>query len=343
VFTGTPQSGLVDAIERTLAGDPAVAQERAAAALRLVLPQQFDDATAEFVVDAVGPALAHAPRDGVLLGLHYLALATKLGDAARAETLLKRTLAILEREPRPLAAFADLALRGDRQRAGLAAALRPALEAAVKATPDDVLANLALLRALVHLGDGRELGRRAMRAKKLVLADATSCLDFVSLLALDANAPAHQDLATIALERAVELEAPPRLLTAARYANTVRCAGDADAGKRLREEYLEQQGFLPENGGRVSINNDSWYLMTELATMGRFDVFAAGLAERMIEQREQMDYFEFDTVALAMFLVGRVGEAVELQQQAIAKGGGDNPEYQQRLRRYRTALPPAPR
>src|SRR5690606_37614137 len=98
---------------------------------RTMLPQQFDDATAELVVDSVRAPLEHAPRDGVLLGLHYLALATKANDAARADALRVHTLATLAAEPRPLAAFADLVLRGDRQRAGLAAALRPALEAAV--------------------------------------------------------------------------------------------------------------------------------------------------------------------------------------------------------------------
>ena len=56
-----------------------------------------------------------------------------------------------------------------------------------------------------------------------------------------------------------------------------------------------------------------------------------------------MEYFEFDTAALAMFLVGRVGDAVELQAQAIKMGGNGNAEYEERLLRYKAHLAPAPR
>ena len=87
--------------------------------------------------------------------------------------------------------------------------------------------------------------------------------------------------------------------------------------------------------------------MTELPTMGRFDLFAAGLADRMLEQRSSLDAFEFDTAALAMFLAGRTAEAVELQQAAIKKAGEDgedvNPEYNERLLRYQKGQQAAPR
>ena len=67
------------------------------------------------------------------------------------------------------------------------------------------------------------------------------------------------------------------------------------------------------------------------------------LVERMLEQRGSMDYFEFDTAALAMFLVGRVPDAVSLQQEAIKKGGGNSAEYLERLSRYKAQLSAAPR
>ena len=44
-------------------------------------------------------------------------------------------------------------------------------------------------------------------------------------------------------------------------------------------------GYLEHESMRVAINNDSWYLMTQLPTMGRFDWFACGLVERMLERR----------------------------------------------------------
>ncbi len=63
----------------------------------------------------------------------------------------------------------------------------------------------------------------------------------------------------------------------------------------------------------------------------------------MLEQKEGMDYFEFDTAALAMFLVGRFAEAVSLQETAIEKGGKGNPEYTERLNRYKAGQAQPPR
>ncbi len=336
VFLGNLEGGLVDAVDAALAGRDVLAGERQAFALRYDIPLSFDDATAA-VVGPLREIVAHAPRDGLALGLLYLALATKANDAEAAVAVRQQALTSLGNEARPLAAFADLALRGDPRRPGLPAAIKPALHAAAAAAPNDVFVQLAFLRTLVAAGDGREVGRQSMRMRKMVTATAASCLEFAAILALDRDAAVHRDLATMALDKAAALGADARLLTAARYGVAVRCAGDREGGKQLLDEYLKDTEL------RVSINNDCWYLMTELATMGRYDVFAAGLAERMLEQRDGMDYFEFDTAALAMFLVGRFGEAVSLQETAIEKGGKDNPEYAERLQRYRAGLAPAPR
>lgn len=336
-FVGAPESGLVDAIEHTLAGRDVLAAERTALALRQDLPHSFDDVTADQVVPLLEQSLQHAPRDGLLLGLLYLALATKRNDAAAAAKLVQRTIEVLAAEPRPLAAFADLALRGDPRRPALAVALRSALQPAAAAVPQDVAVQLAYLRALVQSAAGREVGRQSMRMRRIAMATATTALDFAAILASDPEAAVHKDLATMAVERAAALGAPERVLTAVRYAVAARCAGDAEQAARLRDEYLKDTDL------RVSLNNDCWYFMTQLPTMGRCDPFAAALAERMLEQEQAMDYFEFDTAALAMFLVGRVEQAVALQQTAIDKGGKDNPEYVERLERYKAGLAPAPR
>jgi hypothetical protein len=74
-------------------------------------------------------------------------------------------------------------------------------------------------------------------------------------------------------------------------------------------------------------------------TLGRADALALAICERMLEHKENLDSFEYDTVALAMFLNGRVQEAVELQKTALEKGGGSDPDaYRERLRRYEAAL-----
>jgi hypothetical protein len=337
VFRGRPESGLVDAVEGTLKGRHDVEAEQSAFATRLELAGLFDDMSAEIARPRLEAALSHAPRDGAVFGLLYLTLATKCSDAEAAGKLRELALSRLAAESRPLAAFADLALRGDPKAPGLARALAGPLQAMAGAAPDDVSVQLACLRALVLAGEGREVGRHAMRMQRLVLGSAETCLDFASILTQDADAVVHRDLATRVLARAEELAAPPRLLAAARYGVSLRCAEDRAAAKAVLDAYLG------ETDQRVSINNDCWYLMTELPTMGRFDWFAAALAERMLEQRDAMDYFEFDTVALAMFLVGRVEEAVELQGTAISKGGKDNAEYAERLRRYQARPGAAPK
>jgi hypothetical protein len=338
MFCGRPESGLVDAVESTLAGRQDVAREMAALAARFELASSFDDIEAAVVKPQLEAALAHAPRDGALLGLLYLTQATKFSDSEAAAKVRELALSRLAAESRPLAAFADLALRGDVQPVALARELVGPLQTMAKAAPEDVAVQLACLRALVLAGESREVGRHAMRMQRVVLGSADSCLDFVSILLRDADAVIHRDVAMRVLTKAEELKAPTRLVSAARYGVLLRCAEDHAGAKAVMDTYLgdtDQQ--------RVSMNNDCWYLMTELPTMGRYDWFAAGLAERMLEQRGAMDYFEFDTVALAMFLVGRVDEAVELQGTAIDKGGKGNPEYVERLRRYQARAGAAPR
>ncbi|MEO6594879.1 MAG: hypothetical protein ABIP94_09015 [Planctomycetota bacterium] len=337
VFFGSIESGLVDATEAALQGRDVLDAERLALAARQDLPMIFDDVVAAQARSELEKLLVHAPRDGVAWGLFYLTQATKFTDVGAAKKVRQQALERLAAEPRPLAAFASLAMRGDAQGEGLIAALVAPLQAAAVAAPHDVVVQLAYLRALVLTGADRDAGRQAMRMRKQVSGSAEHCLEFAAVLTADKSAVVHRDLATSAIERAMTLGAPPRLLAAARYGVAVRCAEDPEQGKLIVEQYLG------DNEQRVEINNDCWYFLTQLPTMGRCDWFATGLAERMLEQREAMDYFEFDTVALAMFLVGRTKEAVELQQAAIEKGGKGNPEYVERLRRYKARVAPAPR
>lgn len=333
-FLGTAEAGLVDAIDRTLAGAPAMDRERTAFSCRAEALIGFDDLDAARLVQDLESVIDHAPHDGIAHGLLYAAQVQKLLAPAAAKTVRTRAIEVLRDDPRPLAAFADLALRCDPRGEGLADELVVPLTAAAQQAPDDTFVRLAHLRALVLAGRGRGVGRAAMTMQKQVLRAADHCLDFASILAADRDALVHRDLAQRVLDRAEQLGATPRFLTAARYGAAVRCQEDPAAAKKLMDTYLADNGD--------NLNNDCWYLMTELPTMGRYDWFAAGLAERMLEQRDTMQDYQFDTAALALFLVGRVGEAVELQQKAIALGGTSH-DYQQRLRRYEAAVPTPPR
>ena len=105
---------------------------------------------------------------------------------------------------------------------------------------------------------------------------------------------------------------------------SIACSADAALA-----DYLAGQGEL------YGHNNDAWYFLTGLATAGRFDWFAVGLVECLLVDQAAMDYFELDTAALAMFLVGRAGEAVRLQEAALAQGGRLEAAYRDRLARYK--------
>jgi hypothetical protein len=336
-FLGRPGAGLVDAMDRLLADEEDLVAAERARGTRLLLPRTFDDATGRATVARLRPLVEYAPRDGLLQGLLYLTLATKANDAVAAQAQLAAAVDSLRREWRPLAVFADLVLRGGANRSAVVAALRSPLQAAAKKAKSDPVLQLAYLRVLVMAGDGRAAGRQAMRIRKRVTTTATGCLDYAMLLALDETPQIHADLATLTLNKAEKLGADARLLAAARYTVALRCSGDELAAGKIMTVYLKDQDM------RTGLNNDSWYFMTQLSTMGRFDWFAVGLVERMLEQRGAMDYFEFDTAALAMFLVGRVPDAVSLQQEAIKKGGGNSAEYLERLSRYKAQLSAAPR
>ncbi len=270
------------------------------------------------------------PTDGPSWALCYLADAQKLGNKAGAGLTAGAAIEALAAEPRALAAFADLALRGDGRNRALGRQLAEALTAAASAYPDDLRVQLARLRALVLAGDGREVGRFAHQIAKKVERVGSAALEYVEILTHDEQPIVHKDLSARLLRAAVAAGAEPRSLAAVRYAAALLCDGDPMAARDIASDYMEQAG------GRTVLNNDAWDMLTDLATMGRFDPMALALVQRMLDQRAAMAPFEFDTAALAMFRNGRVDEAVELQATAIDLGG-DEPEYQVRLDRYRGA------
>ena len=337
LFFGHPGAGLVDAIERALDDRFDLETAERAAAIRAQMPAMFDDALGSETVAMLAPLVAAYPRDGLLSGLLYLTLATKSNDDQAAEECLLEATARLVDDAQPLAVFADLVLRGDAKRESVVCTLRGPIAKAAASAKWDPAVQLAYLRVLIMAGDGPEAGRQAMRCRKVVMQTAVGCLDYATLLARDESPQIHADLAGLALAQAAKLGADARLLAAAKYTVALLCGGDKQAAQGVIDEYLKDQGM------RVGINNDSWHLMTELATMGRYDHFAAGLVERLLEERGAMEHFEFDTAALAMFLVGRIEDAFELQSVALEIGGGGVPDYEERLARYRGHLLATPR
>jgi len=112
----------------------------------------------------------------------------------------------------------------------------------------------------------------------------------------------------------------------------VRCgAGNDEIGKLLAE--YRGSGMLQD-----SLNNDAWYMMVRPETMGRFDTLALAQCEEMQRQEgDSISYGSKDTVALALFVNGKIEPAIELETVAMAASQND-PRYVGRLTRYQNAL-----
>ena len=102
---------------------------------------------------------------------------------------------------------------------------------------------------------------------------------------------------------------------------------------RCAEKLLAQ--VVEENGDSArSLNELTWRLMTEKECTGKYDAAALALAERMLKQG-RLRHEHLDTVALAMFINGRIDEAIKNQERAIK--GSDRDSYRRRLLVYRAA------
>lgn len=108
--------------------------------------------------------------------------------------------------------------------------------------------------------------------------------------------------------------------------------GDRRRARRAVEQIMEQHGR-----NLSSLNSLAWELLTDDDHAGRHDDLAMALAERMLAQREHLNHYMKDTVALALFRAGEVRQAVDLQREAIAEGGNDS-DYRRRLATYEQAL-----
>ncbi len=84
-----------------------------------------------------------------------------------------------------------------------------------------------------------------------------------------------------------------------------------------------------------SLNSLAWDLMSRKECTGKFNEAALALAERM-QKRGRLRHNQLDTVALAMFLNGRIDEAATIQKLAVKESSSS--EYRRRLMVYEAAL-----
>ena len=318
--------GLADVLEAETSG--AVDAARTAETLRrleLLAQAVVDGGTLE---RAVAEAVARAPRSGLARAAEVLAAWWCRGEPATARDAVERGLTALAGESAPTARFADLVLRGDRFDPVVAGKLADAMQTAAAASPRGPTTQLIYLRALLRAGRDRDAGRLAATLPRR-LADRPALQVVFAETLMEATQPlVYRDLAARALTRAEASGADQRWLYAARHKLFVRCGEPASAAALMKD--YRQRGV-----SQNSLNNDAWYAMTRLDTMGRFDTLALAQCDE-IQRLEggALDFVSVDTVALAMFVNGRVARAVELQTGAV-KAFPNDAAYEARLLRYR--------
>ena len=286
------------------------------------------------LADGVATVVKHLPHSGRAQALRVLHAWWCKGDLALARAAFDEGIAALADRSQAMVAFADLVLRGDRSDSAYAKALASHLAPIAAAAPEGALAQLVLLRALLRSGQEKLAGRMLARTAKVVAQNGSYQLWFAETL-MEAAAPApYRDMAERAIQAAQGLGADRRLCYAAQHKVLVRTGAPFVEAEALMTEARKVLG----EDAMLSLNNDAWYLMTRIDTMGRFDTYALAQCEEMQRQDgENLSFGNKDTCSLALFLNGKVAEAIALETEALAASRND-PEYAARLARYRAVL-----
>lgn len=145
-----------------------------------------------------------------------------------------------------------------------------------------------------------------------------------------ASLVAELDECWIAAEQRHDRNCSPSRASIVRY-RRLKDEGDADRAERLLDQMVQQIGR-----GNDDLNGYTWSLLTGNERIEGRDELAFDLARRMQSRPNQLSHYMIDTIALAYYRVGRVEEAIELQREAIARGG-ERADYLQRLRQYEGA------
>jgi hypothetical protein len=266
------------------------------------------------------------PRSGRARALVVLFHWWCKGDLVKAREAIDEGTKALGGEAVPMTVFADFVLRGDRTDPNIAKNLAVVLAPVAASAPEGPQTQLVYLRALLRAGQDKLAGRLVATLPKR-LTRPWDQLVFAETL-MEANTPGvFRDMAQKAIEAAKDTQGFERLVFAARHKVLQRC-GDLEAAEKSMTEY-RSSGFQ-----NSSLNNDAWYMITLPDTLGRFDPFALAQCEEMQRQEgAALDFGSKDTVALALFVNGKVDEAVALQTEATRASNRD-PEYVGRLTRF---------
>jgi hypothetical protein len=322
-----------DRIEAALAGD-----------LMRAVPGEADELL-DSLLSAIGDGViardyvAHCvkalPHSGEARALQLLEAWWKRGDYDGAKAAFDAAMQQLDGDCVALVGFADLALRGDRVDDRIAKTLVVSLAQCAAAAPDGPMTQLVYLRALLRAGQSRLAERLTERMPTVVGDDAEANLRFVETLMeaadpLPFRAAAEAAIARVAASGSREQD---RHRFAASYAILAGCGASAEQRSEHLAKYREEVEDF-----RGSANNDAWFLMTDLSSMGRYDAFALALMEEMAQRDgDALDPAYRDTLALAAFRRGQLERAAQLQRVALEQGRLGS-GYDERLARYEAAL-----
>lgn len=317
---------VVDHVRQDLAGKlDAQELQRAAVALISLIGNVADGG--EFTPQ-LRYCLERLPHSGRAHACRVLDAWWSKGDLALADRAIDEAVDQLSHDPPSLVHFLDLVLRGDPGDAKLNQQLLMAATTAA-APIDGNFTQLVYLRALRRSGQQR-LAERVASKLEPRLTTAEEHLIFAETLMSGPRSATFRACAERSVQAAEQLGGPPPWLVATRHKIAVQ-NGDAKAASRA----LERASATPGLGS--SLNNDAWYLMVRPDTMGRFDTLALAFCEAMVRiEGRSLDGNSKDTVAQAMYLNGRLDDAIRLQQEVVRDGGGLG-TYAARLRRYKEA------
>ena len=127
-----------------------------------------------------------------------------------------------------------------------------------------------------------------------------------------------------ALDRVVAAEPDATYYAEVRFRVLHDLLGEHEQAEALALEILDR---MPPG----HLNNWCWGLMTDPRTRGHYDRLAVYAADRMLQNGVTAGY-AWDTVALAMFLGGRLDEAIHCARRSLEDGA--DPDYQLRLSAY---------
>ncbi len=178
-------------------------------------------------------------------------------------------------------------------------------------------------------------------------ADAPSRLGAAELAHARAElAQAHAELLQVRAQLEQALDALDRSCEPRRDHGS--CSPSRSRALMSHYQWLREQGHATRAAGTLAkvvdqfgeepnrLNGIAWNLMTDKETAGKHDEVALAIAQRMGAHADQLQAHHLDTMALAHFLNGGIERAVELQQQAIERGGNGD-DYRRRLRTYEAA------